>query len=233
MSSAPVQRKRYREKNPKRLGVGEGKLVDKTLFHPSRCDGNLPSQVTTLKKAHGNSRPQRSLRKNEEKNRRNSSRFAAFGRHSGAISKQFLRREPVSNHEMTNLSLSVLYHGTFKHNLPGDHVDEIRFDETVTISAIEITDFRAREDYKSLSSDDGTTGSGLPVDIFFRVEGAECFKRLSNPFRFYPSAPPLYDQDAEASEDDYGSYWSVEETETDHIVLRGTHDYLTLIVYGN
>ncbi|KAL3683054.1 hypothetical protein R1sor_001076 [Riccia sorocarpa] len=133
--------------------------------------------------------------------------------------------------EMTNLSLSVLYHGTFKHHLPGDHVDEIRFDETVTISAIEITDFRAREDYKSLSSLDGSTGSGLPVDIFFRVEGAECFKRLNNPFRFYPSAPPLYDD--EASADDYGSYWNVEETETDHIVLRGTHDYLTLIVYGN
>ncbi|KAG6552546.1 hypothetical protein Mapa_005856 [Marchantia paleacea] len=134
---------------------------------------------------------------------------------------------------MRHPSLSVLFAGTFRHHLPGDHVDEVRFDEPVIISAIEIMDLHAPQVYESLSVYDGDSPQAFPVDIFFRSGGDECFKRLSHPFLYYSSAPPLLDQDVEATEDDYGSYWNLEVAETDHLVLRGTHDCLTMILYGN
>ncbi|KAG6547572.1 hypothetical protein Mapa_011021 [Marchantia paleacea] len=113
---------------------------------------------------------------------------------------------------------NVLLVETFKHSRPGEHVDEVRFHEPVVISAVEIMDLNAASQCRSISVSGVSSPQTFSVEIFVRSGGDTRFKRLCHPFLYSSSAPPLRD---------------VQVAVTDHLVIRGTYDSLTMILYGN
>ncbi|BFI24303.1 protein MpVIR [Marchantia polymorpha subsp. ruderalis] len=113
---------------------------------------------------------------------------------------------------------NVLLVETFKHSRSGEHVDEVRFHEPVVISAVEIMDHNAASQCRSISVSGVSSPHTFSVEIFVRSGGDTRFKRLCHPFLYSSSAPPLRD---------------VQVAVTDHIVIRGTYDSLTMILYGN
>ncbi|KAL3700291.1 hypothetical protein R1sor_018313 [Riccia sorocarpa] len=119
---------------------------------------------------------------------------------------------------MVHPTPSVLLVETFRHHRPGEHVDEVRFHEPVVISAVEIVDINTPSQCKSVSLSGATSPQTFGVEFFVRSGGDTRFKRLCHPFLYSSLSPPFQD---------------VQLAVTDHLVIRGTYDALTMVVYGN
>ncbi|CAM6106109.1 unnamed protein product [Calypogeia fissa] len=115
-------------------------------------------------------------------------------------------------------SPKVLFSQSFRHYHPGEHVDEVRFSEPVVITACEILEQQTSSLCRSISLNGASSPQSFSIEIFVRSGGDARFKRLCHAFLYSASAPALLDAQVAV---------------TDHLVLRGTYDSLTLVVYGN
>ncbi|KAK3256306.1 hypothetical protein CYMTET_34551 [Cymbomonas tetramitiformis] len=122
--------------------------------------------------------------------------------------------------ESSSTTLKILFCDTFTHSKAGEKVDEIRFERPVVILDCRILPKDCSPSPSLLPDFKGETRpENFEIQAFARNirHKSDRFQRLCPPF--------AYSEEASSSMD-------VEAVVTDHVVLRGTYEALSLVIFG-